>query len=187
MTCGIYVITNDVNGKQYVGQSWNCEARVAGHLRGVGHCPYLTNAIKKHGRENFQWKIVKRCNPLKLTKWEQHYIDRLHPEYNLAPAAGSVLGIKWSRKSRDKLSKSLKGRKVDPEVVARMRETQKTSMLGNTNSKGTVRSDETREKISKAKMGHPPLNYTPELREKLSISNKLQWARRKDKKLEENK
>ena len=186
MTCGIYMITNTANGKHYVGQSVRIEGRVSGHLRGKGHCPYLANAIKKYGRENFSWEILKRCSPWNLTKWEQYYMNRISPEYNLTPAAGSVLGIKWSDQSRQKLSKSLKGRKVDPEVVARMRETQKTSMLGNSNSKGTVPSAETREKISKAKMGHPPLEYTPELRQKLSIANKLQWTRRKAKQEQES-
>ena len=182
MTCGIYKITNVLNGKCYVGQSIRVEGRVSGHLRGKGHCPYLANAIKKYGRENFSWEILKCCSPWNLTKWEQYYMDRIHPEYNLTPAAGSVLGIKWSDKSRRKLSKSLKGRKVDPEVVARMRETQKTSMLGNQNGKGHHPSQETIEKFRQKVLGQ---KRSEESKMKMSVSAKIAWKKRKQQQQEE--
>ena len=51
---GIYILTNKVNGKQYVGKDSNLPNRVNQHLSGYeNNCPLIYRAIKKYGRENF--------------------------------------------------------------------------------------------------------------------------------------
>jgi len=54
MTCGVYLITNKLNGKQYVGSSLICEARVEkGHLmgntktKGMKHSAEVVENIRK--------------------------------------------------------------------------------------------------------------------------------------------
>ena len=56
----IYVITNDINGKQYVGQSINPEKRFLQHknLAGKDHYSLLHNAMQKYGTEHFSLKIL---------------------------------------------------------------------------------------------------------------------------------
>ena len=56
----IYVITNDVNGKQYVGQSINPEKRFLQHKRlaGKDHYSLLHIAMQKYGTEHFSLKIL---------------------------------------------------------------------------------------------------------------------------------
>jgi predicted GIY-YIG superfamily endonuclease len=49
----IYAITCLLDNKIYVGKTNNFDARMGEHLRGCGNAPYLANAIKQHGRENF--------------------------------------------------------------------------------------------------------------------------------------
>lgn len=41
---------------------------------------------------------------------EQYYIDLLKPEYNICLIAGSTLGKKHSESTKEKISKSIKGK-----------------------------------------------------------------------------
>ena len=51
----IYLITNMVNGKQYVGQtSRTLEQRWREHCSANSQCTYLHNAVVKYGKENFK-------------------------------------------------------------------------------------------------------------------------------------
>ena len=50
----IYVVTNLVSGKQYVGQTVSTlKARWKGHCNGKKGIGILVDAIKKYGRESF--------------------------------------------------------------------------------------------------------------------------------------
>ena len=52
----IYLITNSVNGKQYVGQTkTTIEHRFKQHIskKKISHCSALGGAIEKYGEENF--------------------------------------------------------------------------------------------------------------------------------------
>jgi len=55
--CGIYQITNKVNGKIYVGQSIDIERRWNQHRYGKGSI-ILRNAILKYGINNFNFEIL---------------------------------------------------------------------------------------------------------------------------------
>ena len=106
---GIYLITNLVNGKKYVGSSVVLKRRFKEYSNPLyitrnlkrGNSKLL-NALLKYGYLNFEFKILETIEflPSKtkserrtlLLEREQYYIDILKPEYNLNSTAGSRLG-----------------------------------------------------------------------------------------------
>lgn len=54
----IYKITNLVNNKKYIGQTWNYEKRMKEHFNGHGYAKLLKLAIEKHGKDNFKTEII---------------------------------------------------------------------------------------------------------------------------------
>lgn len=66
---GIYVIKNSINGKIYVGKSKNCYYRLHQHMsdikidnRNRNENPHLLNAVKKYGKDNFEYYLVEKFN-----------------------------------------------------------------------------------------------------------------------------
>ena len=54
--CGIYIVTNVRNGKQYIGKTEQTFGRrKSSHLKAEGRCTHFYNAIHKHGTDAFVW------------------------------------------------------------------------------------------------------------------------------------
>lgn len=76
--CGIYCYRNIINGKKYIGQSVNLYLRRMQFGKGHRYSGKLfDNAVKKYGKENFQYSILTHCKPEELNYFEQFYISRL--------------------------------------------------------------------------------------------------------------
>lgn len=55
----VYVYTNKINNKKYVGQTKHAlKIRAGKDGRNYDHCTYFWNAIKKYGWNNFESKII---------------------------------------------------------------------------------------------------------------------------------
>jgi group I intron endonuclease len=108
----IYKITNEVDGKFYIGSTNNLIKRYYTHINhirtGKNTCVKLVRAVNKHGEENFKFEIVCECATDDILKTEQEYIDSLKPHYNVAKIAGSNLGIKRTEEVKFKKSVSQK-------------------------------------------------------------------------------
>jgi group I intron endonuclease len=110
-TCGIYLITNKVNGKVYIGSSRHVEGRWSSHrceLRRREHLnPHLQNAWDAYGEDAFVFSIVEECNSDRLTEREQFYMDKFNcldreKGYNIRPKAdNSTLSEETKRKIGD--------------------------------------------------------------------------------------
>ena len=156
---GIYQIKNIKNNKKYIGSAINIGRRWKDHkyrLNNNKHCNnYLQNSWNKHGRDAFEFKILEEVNDKnKLIKKEQYFLDKINPEYNICYKAHSILGLKRSEKTKEKISKAQRGKlnhnygkKASKETRKKMSEAQK----------GRKITEETREKMSEAQSGkkHP--------------------------------
>ena len=52
----------------------------------------IYKAILKYGHSNFSFEILEYCEAEQCEAREQEYINRLKPEYNLSPTAGTNFG-----------------------------------------------------------------------------------------------
>jgi len=77
---GIYKITNNVNGKVYIGQSWDIKKRWNEH-KSHSHNNHFKKSLNKYGLENFTFEIIKELHETPLTQilldtYEDFYINQ---------------------------------------------------------------------------------------------------------------
>jgi group I intron endonuclease len=111
----IYLITNKVNGKQYVGQTIckDVESRWRQHKwhsnRNLG--TYISNAFKKYAIENFKFQIICICFDEDCNQYEEEYIvkfNTISPNgYNLESGGNNH---KCHSETKKKLSEMNKGK-----------------------------------------------------------------------------
>lgn len=100
--CGIYKITNNINGHSYIGQSIHILQRFQQHKKMRGGSPLLYNAIKKYGIENFTFQILQLCQKQQLNEkqiyWINFYNTFKGEGYNLTE--GGETGSQNGKKTR---------------------------------------------------------------------------------------
>lgn len=107
----IYLVTNKINGKQYVGQhKFN---GIGMDNKYIGSGVLLHKAYKKYGFENFTIELLEECNDEDLNPLEQLYIEHyntLSPNgYNLTKGGDGHFGYVTPDYVKLKISQSLKG------------------------------------------------------------------------------
>lgn len=117
----IYITTNSVNGKKYIGQT--TYKRGERHYRTyLGSGKYLHKAIKKHGKEQFIRETIFECFSQEDLNWaERHFIKELDAVksrefYNVSPGGRASMGFtgkKHSESRNKKVSEKLMGHAVD--------------------------------------------------------------------------
>lgn len=77
--CGIYKITNKINGKVYIGQSRDIKNRIRVHKydfqKNKHHNPHFQKSWNKYGKDNFKFEIIEECEENELNKNEQYWIN----------------------------------------------------------------------------------------------------------------
>lgn len=149
----VYMHTNRVNGKRYVGitkqkpeHRWRLDG--SGYFRS----PYFWNAIQKYGWECFDHEILDRdLSREDACVLEKYYIDfyKTHDKkygYNMTDGGDGSLGWKPTDETIRKRSQKLKGRKLSAQHIERIRK-------ANTGKKA---SDETRQKQRESHLGKKP-------------------------------
>jgi len=109
MTSGIYAIVNKINGHRYVGSAVDIPSRWRSHVyhlrKGNHHSKHLQSAWDKYGRECFSFIVLERVDDLAvLIQREQAYLDESLPEYNTNPIAGNMLGYRFSKEAKQRMS-----------------------------------------------------------------------------------
>lgn len=113
----IYLWTNLVNGKKYVGQT-TCFHRRMKTYRYTYPNAYMEHAVKKHGIDNFDITILERDVPLdKLDEREQYWLDYyqsydMDKGYNICKVAGTTRGVahteEWCQEHSDYMKEKWK-------------------------------------------------------------------------------
>lgn len=109
--CGIYIITNVVNGNRYIGSSKELYKRLYHHIwllnKEEHENAHLQNAWNKYGEDSFEWGILEYCSEKFRLDREGYYINTLSPEYNLDKVNPNGL-VAHSSESKSKISSSVK-------------------------------------------------------------------------------
>lgn len=117
---GIYCITNKINGKKYIGQTYDLKNRWMHHrsdLRGSRHCnKHLQYAWNKYGEENFEFSELEKCPLEKLDEREIFWINYNNSQdsnygYNLADGG---LGCRGYRHTEEEIAKMRMIQKPEP-------------------------------------------------------------------------
>lgn len=170
----VYVATNRLNGKIYVGQTiQTLERRMIEHRHAAvkGNDTHFYRAIRRYGFDSFNWEVVFESGDREiLRKVEiltiEDYQSRSPFGYNQTKggSGGAITtGMKHSEEAKMRISESLRGLKRSQETRDRIREvrlgtkaSKETREKMSTSSKARVRkplSLETRAKISAALLG----------------------------------
>lgn len=186
----IYLRTNKINGKKYVGQATNLEVRQKtwkskNHYAGKA----IYNARNKYGIDNFGFEILKECDDDELDYWEMYYIKELNTKvpygYNMTDGgeASWVKGKHLSEEWKRKIGEGNKGKKRSTEAKRKWSEAHKGKHLSEEHKnkisisvKKSLSSIETRIKMSESRKGEKHWLYgkhhTEETRKKLSEAKK---------------
>ena len=164
MTCGIYCITNTINGKQYIGQSINIPKRWSEHKRDLKNNKHsnvhLQNAWNKYGGHAFEFKIIKCCKEPYLNRFEKIYIkifDTFKNGYNRhvggRSSSGKIAifyGHHHTEESKKKISLANKGRPCSEEAKKKLSLSAKERFKNKKNHPwyGRKHSEESKQKIS---------------------------------------
>jgi len=94
--CGVYKITNIINGSFYIGASVDIlgmySIHLNRHVRKFKDSHNFYKEIYEYGKENFKLDILKVCDRCDLLMNEQYYYDMLHPTYNkVRPAKNNFI------------------------------------------------------------------------------------------------
>lgn len=142
--CGVYKVTNTINGRFYIGQSKDIRLRIAGHRsRNAYHCGIFKEDIEKYGIDSFVFEVVEECPEDKLLERERYYIKTLKPPYNVR------MVIPTPPETREKISGSVK------KLWANMTQEERAHILKYLTGPriGHPVSEETRAKLRAANLG----------------------------------
>lgn len=184
------------SGKRYYGFTMDLELRKLHHKCHVkaGTKNKFYNAIRKYGWNSIKWEIIEEHKAeskkdLKniLSEREIFWIsesDSYRRGYNMTIGGDGVLGLSWSKNSRNKLSKAQEGRTLSEdhkkniglgglghEVSKETREKIGIKNKGNQYCLGLKRSQETKDKmaISKKGVNNPMYGKSPWNKNKKNI------------------
>ena len=177
----VYVITNLINEKIYVGQHAgdNLDAylrhNISHAMTNNGNKTHLYRAIRKYGGYKFIISPLVRCtNKEEMDAWEKIYIKAFgcqHGGYNITAGGGGRLGTKRPHTEEEKkhMSKVMQGRVLTEEWKKRIGDAQR----------GRSFTEEHKRALQDSQLGKPKCPRSIEHCLKISENKKKWWAERK--------
>lgn len=179
----VYLITNNLSGKRYVGKTNNLKQRWKHHR--CSRLSYIGRAIRKYGVANFTFQLLEECVSEEDAYTRERYwvafykSDQQGSGYNLE--SGGLGGKTASETTRQKQSEARKGKPRPAHVVAAMHtpEARAKSLAARrgkhrsavTRAKMSVAAkgkQKSREAVEKSAAGHRGRPLSPEHREKIA-------------------
>jgi group I intron endonuclease len=175
----IYLITNTVNGKKYIGKTEETLLRrKKRHIYCANHGGknILYRAMRKHGLDNFVFEIIYVCGDEEnINQKEIYFIDFLNTKipngYNMTNGGEGITGLKRTLEHRKNLSRALAGRKIlqsTRQKISTALTGRKLSIEHLQNIKQSHSTVTFKEKIRNANLGR---KLPPEQIEKIRLSN----------------
>lgn len=131
----IYLITNLINGKQYVGKTkHSLQHRFAQHCNNDHYKTHLHYAIKKYGKENFKIELICTCRDDCWKEQEQYYIKKFHTHhseggYNITWGGDSnPMDDDYVKSKHRKLMSTPEHRAMDREIIQRYNNSDKRKL-----------------------------------------------------------
>lgn len=132
---GIYMWTNKLNGKNYVGSSVDLRRRLleyynVNRLLNEESMP-INIALLKYGYHNFSLTVLEICNTDSLMSREKHFFEVYSPEYNILKTPGSPSrgsGWKHSESTLDNMRAAAYIRSQSPENLDKLSVAQSSSI-----------------------------------------------------------
>ena len=176
---GIYFIVNEINGKTYIGSSFDTQDRWRRHkellVRNKHHNTHFQNSWNKYGADCFKFILTETVSKDHLLEIEQHYLDlcKLLPffYYNACYIAGAPMKgrIPWNKGTVGLQVAWNKGGTFSDETKQKMSESAKKKVGKKNPMFGKRQSEISREKMRLAWIKRPPVSE--ETKRKMSISH----------------
>ena len=173
---GIYIITNTITNKVYIGQSKNIKSRFYEHkynLRKNRHTnSHLQNAFNIDGENAFEFAILEECSQELRNEREIYWIDYYKSTdsnfgYNYQSGGCSRQTI--ADETKQKIIKALTGREVSEETRKK---------IGDAN-RGRKASKELSEELSIQRKGRTPWNKGKKMTPEQKLSHSIGMSKRK--------
>jgi group I intron endonuclease len=163
----IYIATNNITQKRYVGQTINFQKRISEHKRNKVKA-YFGNSINKYGIDAFSFFKIEYERST-LGEWECYWIDKLNTIYPFGyNLRGGGAAPNLSEATKEKISLSTSGEK-NHNYGTHLTEDHKKK-IGEANSRrirtiGLKRTEETKDKMRSSQIGK---KHTEETKKKIS-------------------
>ena len=148
MFCLIYKITNQINNKIYIGQTWRSISFRWKSGNGYKGSKHLNLAIQKHGKDNFCYTVLTVAHTQDIADyWESYFIalyDSSNRDLGYNLKSGGSHG-KHSEETKIKIGETSKGR-FPSEITRNKMSISRT---------GQIRNEQQRKNISAALTGLP--------------------------------
>jgi len=161
--CGIYKISSKTHPERiYIGSTINFIIRKRLHVsklhRNIHENQKLQNHCNKYGIEDLSFELLELVMFKEdLIGKEQVYLDTQNPYFNICKTARSRLGVKLTKKTKQKMSKAKKG-KTAYQMTDEIRKNMSKAQKGKTSwIKGKKHSEETIHKMREAAKNRKPV------------------------------
>ena len=99
----IYKVTNKINGKIYIGKTYNFEKRKREHIYDINNELPFHKALKKYCTENFSWEVIDNaCTDKKAREKESYWIKLFNSCIHMPDSNGYNItlggegGVSWN-------------------------------------------------------------------------------------------